>query len=127
MNCSIPDCDNPQEGTTGFCASHNWQIRKTERDAKKIKVIRPVRKVTEKRDKENKEYSKLRKDFLEHKMVCEVRFIGCQITSSEIHHCSLSQKNFLNIKTWKAICSVCHRDLEDMPAEERRLKGFLTN
>ena len=40
MNCSIPDCDNPQEGQTGFCASHNYQMRKSERDAKKIKIAR---------------------------------------------------------------------------------------
>lgn len=125
MNCSIPDCDNPQEGQTGFCASHNWQMRKAERDAKKIKIAKPVNKVSEKRADELLQYPKLKKQYLEFKMACEMKFQGCSITATDIHHTSLSATNFLNTDTWVSCCRFCHSVCENTPAEERRRLGLL--
>lgn len=126
-NCSIPDCDNRQEGTTGFCASHNHQMRKAERDAKKIKIAKPINKVSEKRADELLQYPKLKKQFLEHKMVCEFRLDGCRITANQIHHTSKSASNFLNTDTWMGSCEICHPLAEALPAEERRARGWLTD
>lgn len=51
MKCSIEDCDNPCEGNTLLCASHNYENREAEREAKKVKVVKPVKKVSENRAK----------------------------------------------------------------------------
>src|SRR5258706_8283449 len=94
MTCTIEGCENPCEGTLWICDTHNAEKRKAERNAKKVKIIRPVKKVSEKRADELKKYPKLKKAFLEHKMVCEFRFEGCTITATQPHHCSVSAKNF---------------------------------
>ena len=127
MTCTIPDCDNPCEGTLWICATHNAQKRKAERDAKKVKIVKPVKKVSEKHADELTKYPKLKRDYLEHKSVCEFRFNGCTLTATQIHHCSLSAKNFLNDNTWMSSCQNCHSLAEDMPAEQRRLLGYLTD
>lgn len=124
--CSIEDCDNPCEGNTELCASHNFERRKVERDSKKVKVIKPVKKVSEKHADELTKYPNLRKQFLEFKMVCE--FEGCKERSTQIHHCSKDARNFLNIDTWMAVCAEHHNFIErEMPAEERRRLGLLTD
>ena len=126
MKCSIEDCDNPREGNTLFCASHNYEKRKAEREAKKTKVVKPVKKVSEKHADELTKYPKLRRQFLEFKMVCE--FEGCKEKSTQVHHCSKDARNFLNTDTWMAVCATHHNFIErEMSAEERRLKGYLTD
>ncbi len=127
MKCSIEDCDNPCEGTTLLCATHNYENRKAERQANKVKVIRPVKKVSEKRADELKEYPKKKKKYLEHKMACELHFEGCTVTSTDIHHVSLSAANFLNEDTWIGCCRSCHSRAENMSAEERRERNLLTD
>lgn len=125
MNCSIEGCDNPCEGNTKLCATHNYENRKAERESRKIKVVKPIKKVSEKKAKEIIEYSKLKKQYLEHKSACEMKFQGCSITSTDIHHTSLSDKNFLNTNTWIGCCRFCHSICENMPAEERRRLNLL--
>jgi len=126
MKCSMLDCDNPREGNTEHCASHNFEKRKAEREAKKVKVVKQVKKVSENRADELTKYPKLRKQFLEFKMICE--FDGCKHKSEQVHHCSKSALNFLNTDTWMAVCSTHHNFIErEMSAEERRLKGYLTD
>jgi hypothetical protein len=125
MNCI--ECDNPVVEFNGLCASCNHAHRKAEREAKKIKVIKPVKKVSGKRADELTKYPKLKKDFLEHKMVCEFRLDGCTITATQPHHCSLLAKNFLNTDTWKACCLSCHIRVEALPSEQRRELGLLTD
>lgn len=120
------NCGNVVENRdTGLCAS----CAHADRRAAKIKpkVIQPIKKVTQKRANELKEYPKLKKEYISHHPECEVKIIGCLRKANEIHHCSLSAKNFLNTDTWLAICPNCHRDLEDMPAEQRRERGWLTD
>lgn len=122
-------CDNPkvENQELGLCASCGLEKRKSERYERKIKVVKPVKKVTDKRADELKLYPKLKRQFLDHKMICEFRFEGCTITSTQPHHTSLSAKNFLNTKTWIACCLSCHKKCESLPAEERREKGYLTD
>ncbi len=123
MNCL--ECDNPVVEFNGLCASCNHAHRKAERDSKKVKVFKPIPKVSEEKAKELKEYTKLKKNYLEHKMACEMKFQGCSITSTDIHHTSLSATNFLNTDTWVGCCRYCHTVCENMPAEERRRLGLL--
>ena len=121
------DCGGTPIEANGLCASCNHKKRKAEREARKYKVFNPVKKVTEKRAEENKEYSKLRKQFLLHKMACEMKFHGCSITATTVHHTSKSHQNFLNTDTWIAACLYCHSVAEAMPAEELREIGLLTD
>jgi len=123
--CNVCGSNKVENSELGLCATHNKKRRDKENE--KVKVIKPVKKVSEKRADELLKYPKLKKEFLEHKMVCEFRFDGCSITSTQPHHCSLSAKNFLNTDTWIATCLNCHQKCEAMPAEERRKKGYLTD
>jgi len=126
MNCTIPGCDNPCEGTLWICATHNAQKRKAEKQAKKVQIVKPVKKVSARKAKELDEYAILKKQFLETKNACEIRLPGCFLSSYEVHHCSTSDKDFLNTETWLAVCRRCHSRLEtEMSAEERREKGYL--
>ena len=125
--CLEFDCENIVEGNTNYCATHNFEHRRAERNAKKVKIVHQVKKVSESKAQELKEYNKLKKQFLETKMACEMRLPGCFLNSFDIHHCSKSESNFLNTNTWLAVCRSCHKKLEDLPAEERRLKGLLTD
>lgn len=128
MICTSDGCENPCEGTTLFCATHNYEQRKAERDSKKVKVIKPINKVSEKRADELKEYPKKKKQYLEFKMHCEIKLEGCTKSATQIHHCSKDAKNFLNTDTWKGACAHCHHRVEfEMPAEQRRELGLLTD
>jgi len=128
-SCIIEGCENPVENrTTGLCATHGAIERKAERDAKKIKIVKPIKKVSEHKAKELTEYAKLKKQFLETNMACQIRLPGCFISSFDVHHCSKSESNFLNTNTWMAVCRNCHRQIEtEMSAESRREQGLLTD
>ena len=125
--CAIEGCDNPCEGTLWICASHNSERRKVMRNESKVKIVQPIKRMSAKRAKEVPQYSKLKKEFLEEKMMCELQFDGCFKLATQIHHCSLSDKNFLNKSTWKRSCANCHPIAEAMPADKRRELGLLTD
>ena len=127
MTCTIPGCENPCEGTLWICATHNHERRRVLKNESKVKVVKPIPKMSSRKAKEVPEYSKLKKAFLEEKMKCEFNFNGCYVLATQIHHCSKSDKNFLNTATWKRSCAHCHPIAEALPAEERRAKGWLTD
>lgn len=108
----------------GHTASCNHAQRKAERV--KPKKHTPIKRVSDKRKTENKQYSELRKQYLYDHPTCEIRLIGCTGKATEIHHCSTSHKDFLNTKTWKAVCAHCHNMIERvLSANDRRNKGLL--
>lgn len=126
MICTVPGCDNPCEGTLWICATHNAEKRKAAKQELKVKVVKPIRKVSVRKAKELDEYAVLKKQFLETKGACEIRLPECFLSSYEVHHCSMSDKDFLNTETWLAVCRRCHSRLEtEMSAEERQEKGYL--
>lgn len=126
MFCQLtPGCCNYVEGNTDGCASCNAAARKQAKV--KIKVVTPVKKVTQKRADELSKYPGLKRQYIAINPTCEVSLIDCTKHSTQIHHCSISAKNFLNTDTWLAVCSKCHHDLENMPAEQRRELGWLTD
>jgi len=127
MNCVITGCTNPVENKdTWLCATHSAEKRKAAKKELKVKIVKPIRKVSVRKAKELDEYAILKKEFLETKNACEIRLPGCFLSSYEVHHCSMSDKDFLNTETWLAVCRRCHSRLEtEMSAEERREKGYL--
>lgn len=128
MICSFLNCPYPVENKdTGLCARHGAEMRKAERDSLKEKAKRkPLAKFSEKKADKLKPYAVLRRNYLKENPVCELHLQECQGLSQEIHHCSTSEKDFLNTKTWKASCVSCHRRCEEkLSATERREKGLL--
>ncbi len=116
--CITCGSDKIENRELGLCGSCNKERR--DKENARPKVVKPVKKVSEKRAEELKSYIKLKKQYLEHKMACEMKFQGCSITATDIHHISLLDANFLNTDTWKGCCRFCHTVCENMPAEERR-------
>jgi hypothetical protein len=121
------DCGGTPIEAFGRCASCNSLQRKLERESKKVKVVKPVKKVSEKRADELLQYPRLKKQYLEFKMHCEIRLEGCTGSSTQIHHVSKDAKNFLNTDTWLGCCPSCHTKCEALPAKQRRSLGFLTD
>lgn len=85
-----------------------------------------IKKVSVKRKEKLKEYTPLRKQYLLDHPECEIKLIGCTVKATQIHHCSTSDLDFLNTKTWKACDDWCHNQVERvLSAKERREKGLL--
>lgn len=102
-------CGNGKVENTSLmlCASCSLERRKSERQARKTKVIVPVKKVTEKRAKQNREYLEMREQFLEQYPVCQVK--NCQAKATEVHHIQGRANDLLtNPENFLAICSEHH-------------------
>jgi hypothetical protein len=92
----------------------------------KRKPQKPIPKTSDKRKEKLKEYTPLRKQYLLDHPNCEIKLIGCEGKAVEIHHCSMSDKDFLNTSTWKGGCRHCHDLVERaLSAIDRREKGLL--
>jgi len=115
------------ENDRGETASEAFARRKAERLASKEK--KPAKRIpltSEKRKGKLKEYTPLRKQYLADHPECEIRLIGCTGKATQIHHCSTSDKDFLNVKTWKSCDDHCHRIVETvLSAKTRKEKGLL--
>jgi hypothetical protein len=105
---------------------HNRKLLK-----QKVKNSEPRKKVnpvSEKRKELNKEYAMLRPEYLLNHPTCEVKLIGCEGASVEIHHTySGSNKvaHLNDISTWKATCAKCHTILHDkLSANKARELGL---
>lgn len=118
-------CGSNKLEANGLCASCAHALRKASRV--KLQVVTPVKKVTQKRSDELSKYPNLKRHYINVNPSCEVVLTGCTVKTTEIHHCSLSAKNFLNTDTWLGSCANCHRSLENLPAELRRELGWLTD
>lgn len=134
------ECGERCEGNTPFCGSHNRFLRKEKELAEKAlakkasllskpkKVYAKPNKVSDKRKELNKEYSMLRPQYLLDHPECEVKLIGCGLTSIEIHHTysgSNKVKHLNDVSTWKATCGHCHKILHDkLSAKEARELGL---
>lgn len=106
--CSFESCDSLVEGNTEYCATHNHQRRKEERDSKKVKVVKPIKKVSASRAKENAVYERLRKEYLEAYPVCEV--VECHRKATQIHHMQGRDNDLLcDVNNFLAVCDVCHQ------------------
>ncbi len=68
----------------------------------------PVR--SARRERDEKEYRKLTPQFLKDNPVCQR--MRCFLPSTEVHHKAKRELHYLNVATWMACCSGCHRDIE---------------
>jgi hypothetical protein len=62
-----------------------------------------------------KEYKIVREQFLKDNPFCEAGLKCCQVKSSEVHHKRGRGKNLCNVETFLAVCSSCHRIIEENP------------
>ena len=139
--CITDDCFNPPENRdTGLCSSCARAERKRidnekkEQARRKAKLSTPKKiyakpnRVSDKRKVQNAVYYELKSVFLLEHPECELRLIGCENFSVDVHHlASGSNKatNLNNTNTWKASCRHCHKLLHDkLSAEEARIKGL---
>lgn len=83
-----------------------------------------LNKVSDKKKKDDKAYSTLRQVFLFGRPICELSLQGCLGRSTDVHHIYRRGENYLNIKTWMALCRSCHEYVETHPKESRE-KGWL--
>lgn len=129
--CKFPDCEAyTMNEQVDYRGTHLHYLRKSDRDFKKAALKVPPKrpsKFSEKKAAKILPYAILRRNYLNENPVCQIRIDGvCIGPSEEIHHCSMSDLDFLEVSTWKASCVVCHRWVESMmSAEERRAKGLL--
>lgn len=79
-----------------------------------------------KRTQQEKEYSKLRKDFLERRSMCEMRIPQiCTQKATDVHHKNgRTGDNYLNVSTWIPGCRQCHDWVHNNPRLAREL-GYL--
>jgi hypothetical protein len=81
-----------------------------------------INRYSKKRAAENRIYSKRRKKFLEDKDECEAKLEGCSWASTQVHHkkgrCG---DNYLDVKTWLAVCHNCHTIIEKNPEFSKEL------
>lgn len=111
------ECGNISENKdTGECASCGHARRKSEKQAKRCKVVVPVKKITEKRAKQNREYLEMREQFLEQYPVCQVK--DCQKKSAHVHHSKGRANDLLtNPEYFMAICEDHHNYYTEHSAE----------
>lgn len=120
--CDCPPDSPDQPIIAGRCvARHYWAYRKSLKEQKPKKLPKPIRQVSKKRSIENRKYSVLRKEFLTQKPQCEAKLSGCQKKSTDVHHKAGRGDNFLNVRTWLAVCRCCHIWIEENPEKAKEL------
>ncbi len=84
---------------------------------------KPISRVSERRKVEEKEYSKLRKVFLEENPKCQI----CQQEpATEVHHRSgRYHGKYLDVSSWMALGSACHRRVHENPAWAKAQKYII--
>jgi len=124
LECCNPKIENKD---LGLCASCNKARRdKAKKAMQPKKKPKAPKKVSDKRKAENAEYTPLRLQFLADNPECQMNFFGCTYYATQVHHCSMSHRDFLNLNTWKSACDHCHKICErELSADERKEMGLL--
>lgn len=79
-----------------------------------------ISKVSENKKAEDKVYASIRKVFLDNHKVCEAKILRCLNQSTEVHHKKgRVGKNYLDVHTFLALCSNCHRWIETHPESSK--------
>lgn len=85
----------------------------------------PLTRVSRKRARQLREYTRLRREFLEARPVCEFpgEFSeGCLGRAVEIHHRrGRVGADLVAVEHWSALCSACHKRVTERPAEAYEL------
>ncbi len=133
--CLYCGCGKMAEGTTSYCATHNYLRRREEKKARKDaerlakrlatpkKIYSPPKKVGDKRKELNHEYFKLVEQFKRDNPKCAVRLVGCTDATDDPHHKRGRGKYLLDVSTWLPVCRNCHVYIENHP-EEAKERGW---
>ena len=118
--CGILNCENYAMSNIDVCDTHRREQKKA-----LSKVEKPKRKALPKFSKKRKEempqYKALRDTFMKEHPDCQAKLIGCSGKATECHHAGKRGKNYLNVKTFMALCNNCHSITERvLSAQERR-------
>ena len=70
-----------------------------------------------------REYSKLRKEWLATRSVCQAKIYKCMLKSTDVHHKKGRGKYLLDTSTWLSVCRNCHMWIEEHPQDAKDL-GF---
>lgn len=82
-----------------------------------------IKKRSDKKKIEDRVYTKLRTVYLNKNEYCEIQTKDCTNRATEIHHTAYrTGDNYLNVNTWKATCSTCHKWVHLNSKEARELK-----
>jgi hypothetical protein len=71
----------------------------------------------------NTQYTKLRKEFLLKRPMCQAKLHHCSLKSTDVHHMKGRGKYHLDTSTWLSVCRNCHNWIEVHPEEAKEL-GF---
>lgn len=129
--CAYELCENYTEGRTQFCATHNAEQRKAERNARKVKIVKPIRKVSQKQAEALKVYYPKKDTHLKAHPDCQIKILNiCQNdrATNQLHHSGKRGKNLTDETKFITACVHCHQYIETvMSAAERRKLGFLVD
>ncbi len=118
----MPKCLHCKQSFKPSFSSFEKYCSRTDCQTAKLSHI-PVKKAlnqkSEKRRIEEKTYSTLRKVFLETRPNCEAKLEGCTHRSTDVHHKARRGNNYLNVKTFAALCRNCHDYIELNPKWSR--------
>jgi len=105
-----------------YC-KHCWSCHSSNLKQKPTVKSVSIRPRSSKKVKEDKIYSELRKAFLTEKPLCEASIKHvCSNLSTEIHHMKgRLGNNYLDTKTWLAVCRGCHSFIEEHPKIAKEL------
>ncbi len=82
----------------------------------------PIKKISDKRKKEMPIYDKRRLAFLSLHKFCQANLPECTKLATEVHHKKgRVGDDYLNVSTWLAACSSCHKWIEMHPIEAKEL------
>ena len=118
--CQFPGCRS-YSAKGNFCVSHAKYFGGT---TIKEEAPKPIPAKSLKRKEDEKEYRNKAKAFLKKHPKCSGKFSGCTGKSEQVHHkAGRSGGNYLNEKTWLAVCANCHATIEMNPVEAKQ-KGM---
>lgn len=119
-----PDDKGDQPIIAKRCKNHYWQHRA------KVKGAKPISSMSLKKKLDVQTYTSARILFLskvENKKCAAKVVSNCRGVASEVHHKKgRIGKNFLDTKTWLAVCRNCHQWIEEHP-EDAKKRGFSEN
>ena len=109
---------------------YSWSDKETrrreERRPKPIKKIVNIPAKGKRLAKYGKLYTKMRKKFLEENSLCQCGEHGCTGFSTQVHHKKGRGIWLLIVQYWLAVCSNCHKFIENNPKEAKE-KGYSLN
>lgn len=100
-----------------------WSKKNSSSKPIATKKRKPIAPRSRKKQEEDREYSVLRKGFLYYHQHCQAQLQNiCTRHATDVHHkAGRIGKNYLDVRTWLAVCRSCHMWIEEHPKEAKEL------